>query len=253
MTTTKLINQHNERLDNEQHPLCSDNDANTGMPPCSPQRVAVITAITGRMDDPKTMPPQTVEHTFHFFNDKHVPVEYRHLNKRTQALYFKQQMHKLVDADVYIWIDAKVQVDGNDFVEQCLTELGDNDIAILKHGERDCVYDELNYIIEQTEAGRPYFVARFSYRLEKIKATFSVLRDEYTFPIHAGLGDCSVMVWRNNEMTRAIQNNWWKTCSEADLFDQVEIRFLIHAFGLSYTWITFTPGTFHLVKHKRVQ
>jgi len=242
--------------------LCSDMEApkpSVWQNSCgSYKKIAIITAITGRMDEVKFLPEQIKESPLiqidrHHFNDLQVPVELRKLNKRQQALYFKQQFFHIVPGyDVYIWIDGKIQVDSPTFVEQCLKALGDGELAILKHGERDCVYDELNYIIQKTEAGSEYFVRRFAYRLKILKRDMEFMRGR-GYPEKAGLHDCSIMVWRNTEQNINLAGAWWATCKEYDGFDQVVIHELSHLVKQKIQPIVFEPGSFHLVKHLKVQ
>lgn len=216
-------------------------------------KIAVISAVTGGMDQPKRLPPQSVKHQFFFFTDKDVPREYRHLDKRTQALYFKQQMHRAAPGfDVYIWLDGKIQIDRSDFISQCITALGNNDIAILKHGERDCVYDELNYILAKLDAGVPYFVARFYNRRYRLIEQ-GVELDKSNYPKHNGLHDCSIMVWRSNITSNFIANRWFSNCHQLQYFDQVEIHFSCWLHKVKISTIEFKPETFHLVKHQKIQ
>lgn len=214
-------------------------------------KIALITAITNNFDEPKVIPEQTVPHIRLLFTEKEVPEQYRHLDSRTQALYFKQQMHRYApEFDVWIWVDGKIQIDRTDFIQQCLDALGDNGLAILKHGERNCVYEEINYIIKKTRAESPYFVSRFANRLDVLNGDLKNLRDS-NYPKNNGLHDCSVMVWRNSPGNEFLQNEWWGQCSKYKRFDQSEIHYLAWFNGRKITPIELTPGSFHLVKHNK--
>ena len=60
-----------------------------------------------------------------------------------RAKYFKCNSHKL-DCDISVWIDGSAVIRTQDFVQWCLDQLGDGDIALIKHPDRDCIYDEAN-------------------------------------------------------------------------------------------------------------
>lgn len=212
-------------------------------------KIAVVNAVTGRFDNLKVLPRQSVQHDFQFFSDKNVPEEYTHLNKRQQALYFKSQCLTTVPGyDLYIWIDGKIHINEPDFISQVVAAIGDGELAILKHGERTCVYEELEYIIDKTEKQHPYFVSRFQYRLFELKRQYRAFQT-YNYPVYNKLHDCSIMAWRPTETTVAAQASWWNAIKGHDVFDQTEIHFVAWVLGLEIKPIVLRPGTFNLVKH----
>jgi len=219
-------------------------------------RIAIITGITGGMDDFKGFPLQMVTNgqldaVFTRLTDKDVPKEFQHLNKRTQALYFKQQMMNYMPGfDLYLWIDGKVQVDTHHFVQQCIDALGDNDLAILEHGTRKCVYEEVRYITEQIENGSDYLAKRYADRglIEQANLMLSA-----GYPEDAGLNDCSIFIVRNKESTKRLFGSWWDRCKHEKAFDQIWIRYLAWSQYIKIQPIKFRPNSFHLVKHKKIQ
>ena len=56
----------------------------------------------------------------------------------------------LPDYDYHIWMDPTHDII-SDPKEFCPTYLKDNDIALFKHPERSCLYDEANTLIELTK------------------------------------------------------------------------------------------------------
>lgn len=218
-------------------------------------KIAIITGITGGMDEFKAFPLQIVdgEHqaTYIRLTDKDVPEQYKGLNKRTQALYFKQQMHTyMAGYDLYIWIDGKVQINRADFVRQCLDAIQGHDLAILKHGSRSCVYDEVDYIMDQIDKGSEYLAARYSGRRLYSQTDFM---QRMNYPKNAGLNDCSIFIVRGGLGMQAIFNRWWGKCSDQMAFDQIWIRYFMWQEHQKIKSVEFTPGTFYLVKHKKVQ
>ena len=205
--------------------------------------IAVITAIIGETDTIKLIPEQTVPFNRFIFTDPMPDMD--DLSPRNQALYYKTNIHKLCDADYYIWVDGKIQINAPDFIEQCLAALEDNDIAILKHGERRCIYQEVSYIEQQMRRGNQYLRDRYLKRpiREQVNYYFSL-----GYPSNAGLNDCSIFIVRGQTMAYVF-DQWWKECSEKDWFDQTSIRFLCWSAYKEISSIVFKPGSFNLVKH----
>jgi hypothetical protein len=49
------------------------------------------------------------------------------------------------DADISIWIDGSMEVLASDFILACLTALGTDDWACVRHPARNCIYPEAEY------------------------------------------------------------------------------------------------------------
>lgn len=216
-------------------------------------RVAVITGITGGFDVPKDMPRQHgssgYELSFHLFTEKDFKDDIAHLNDRTKALYFKTQMHYMVDADIYIWLDGKIQVLKHDFIASILLQIRFNSFAMLKHGERKCIYEEVDYIEQQIVQGSEYLRARYAHRplrqeVERYRAA--------GYPPNRGLNDCSIFAWRNTDSMRAIFDEWWKVVSDEKTFDQTAIQYICWSKGMHIIPLVFKPGSFKLIKHLKV-
>lgn len=224
-------------------------------------KVSIITAITGGFDELKNIPDQSVPFnvqkysekdvpipfTVHRYSDNDVPEEYKHLNNRTRALYFKQQMHNyLPDTDVYIWIDGKVQVLSSDFIKQCLKALIENDLAILRHGSRQSCREEVDYIQSRIAVGDKYLTTRYAHRdlISQLKRM-----TDAGYPDDRGLFDCSIIAVRNTPAAAKVFNYWWKLCQDEIWFDQIAIQFASWINGINISPINLMPGSFKLVKH----
>lgn len=214
-------------------------------------KIAVVTAITGGMDALKLIPDQSVPYHRFIFTDSDVPDHLKDLNKRTQALYFKQQTAAIIPGyDVYIWLDGKIQVLAYDFIQQCIDALGTGDLAVLKHGDRSCVYEELDYIIDQMAKGSGYLCTRYADR-DLPGQKLSLQRRGY--PIGNRLNDCSIIVSRNSDAVKMVMNEWWVHCLDQKAFDQVWLKYYTWAYGVPINDIVFKPASFKLVKHLKVR
>lgn len=220
---------------------------------------AIVTAIFGGIDQRKIF-PASIERDFdiHFFDESNMDLKLYDYAPRVRALYYKTQMYKALQVkfapnkyEAFIWVDGKVQILRDDFVDQCVEQLGHHDIGILKHGERDCIYDEMEFIRRKLLAQDPYFVSRYLYRSRILKEQIESYR-KAGYPEHRGLGDCCILIIRHNDLTRMLVNKWWDDCRR-ELFDQVSIQFLCWKAGIHIQPLEFTPETFCLVKHLKYQ
>lgn len=206
-------------------------------------KISISTAIIGGTDTVKEIPEQTMPYTHLLYTAPYPGTE--DMNPRNQALYYKTQVNTLSDDDLFIWIDGKIQILSSDFVQQCIDALGNNHIAILKHGERKCIYDEVAYIEKQIRARNSYLVTRYAHRPIRAQVEFY---KSLGYPANNGLNDCSIFIIRAGKMDWVF-NEWWKCCSEQDWFDQTAIQFLCWQAYQEINPIVFTPGTFKLVNH----
>lgn len=205
-------------------------------------KIALVTAVIGGIDEIKEIPEQTLKFDRFLFTEPFKGTE--HLSTRNQALYYKTQIHTLGDYDYYLWIDGKVQVTSNDFIEQCLAALKD-DIAILKHHERSCIYQEVDHIEHCIKKGNEYLKVRYAHRPLRKQA------DVYKscgYPTNNGLNDCCIFVVRGQAMSKVF-NDWWYECSCFDWFDQISIQFLCWHNHKKINSIIFKPGSFQDIPH----
>ena len=168
------------------------------------------------------------------------------LNARTQALWFKSQMHKAVEGDFFCWLDGKVQIERDDFLAQMIKALGKHDFAMIRHGARNCVYQEINFILEQITKGSQYLRARYKHRNLAEQAHMMRLAG---YPKNNGLTDCSIFIWRNTEPMRRLMDWWWDFIKDGIQFDQIAIQFLAWKSEIPIIAVDLEPGTFKLVKH----
>jgi len=200
---------------------------------------ALVTAIIGGIDEVKPVPEQTVPFTRYLFTE---PLDGN--NPRQQALYYKTQIHKTCEADLYIWIDGKVQITSPDFIKQCVDALGFGNISILKHHERNCIYKEVDHIEMCISKGNPYLTPRYAHR--PLRKQVEAYRTQ-GYPVNAGLNDCCIFIVRGQTMAD-IFDKWWYEC-QMDWFDQISIRFLCWFYQQPINNIVFKPGSFADIPH----
>ena len=212
--------------------------------------VAVITAVLGGMDEPKPFPEQD-------FNgyDRFIVTGSSHGPARVRARYFKLQSHKIFSGyDAFIWIDGNIQIKTAQFIAEMIEALEDNDIAISRHPERGCIYEEARFIAQGIETGSAYLCARYDHReiLDQAEAY------SQSFPANAGLYWCGIFARKASVKTNIFFDGWWAECHHwPRSIDQVPFPYLAQKMGLSIaviSWGAFNDNpTYRRVPHLKVQ
>lgn len=212
-------------------------------------RLQWLTAVIGGIDSRHLDKHQVTEHEYKrvWLNAPWLP-EHIELNARTQALYYKTQPHIIAEEyfDAFIWTDGKVEILAPDFIDQMVEVLHDKEIAILKHGARSCVYQEIDYIEREMRRGSQYLRARYAHRQLALQAK---AYKAIGYPAWNGLNDCSIFIARNSEKARELLDRWWLAVSDQVQFDQTVIQVEAWKMGIDIGSIELKPNTFRLVKH----
>lgn len=205
--------------------------------------IAVVTAVIGGIDQPKVTPVQTVESNWHFFTDPPPTVEG---NDRMKALWYKTHILNNHNYQVAIWLDGKVQVTSDDFIQQILDALGGHDIAVLKHHERHCIYQEIDHIEHCMKKGNQYLLTRYANK--PIRRQVEAYR-YFGYPKNNGLNDCCIIAARITPRMQGVFDSWWHDVYRLDGFDQVALQYYCWAAGVKIQPIIFKPGSFTDVPH----
>ena len=102
-----------------------------------------------------------------------------------------------------------------------------NDIALFKHPERSCLYDEANTLIELTKGpGGDYDVLDNIYRqLEFYK--------EEGFPKDFGLFELSASIRKNTPKIQAMNLRWWEIICRFSSRDQISLPFVLNSLNIN--------------------
>lgn len=199
--------------------------------------ITVVTAVIGGIDQLKEIPRQTVEFRRVFITDASAVIEG---NDRMKALYYKCNLAEF-PGDITIWLDGKVQVQSADFIEQIIAALGENDIAVLKHGERSCIYQEVDHIEHCMKKGNEYLLTRYANK--PIRRQVEAYR-YFGYPANNGLNDCCIIAMRNNHVMQRVCKDWWHDVYKCDGFDQVALQYHCWMYVVPIQSIVFKPGSF---------
>jgi len=172
----------------------------------------VYSAIYGGYDEVKQQPLKSVPV---LFSDREAStwdtriVDRPEQHPRMRAKYFKCNPHKELVCDVSVWIDGSATIRHPSFEDWCIEQLGDNDIALIKHPERDCIYDEANY-------------CQFMQKYQGVPVVEQV--QEYQkqgYPAHAGLWACGLLIRRHNDRIKQFNRMWWRHNKKYTYQDQL--------------------------------
>lgn len=204
--------------------------------------IRVVTAIIGGIDQPKEIPMQSFDYERFVYTNPPTAIEG---NDRMKALYYKCHL-PFSGEDITIWLDGKVHPTCYDFIEQIVNALGDNEIAILKHHERSCIYQEIDHIEHCMRKGNQYLLTR--YKDKPIRRQVEAYR-YFGYPANNGLNDCCIIATRDTKIMKEVFYEWWHDVYSCNGFDQVAIQYYCWKAGVKIQPIVFKPGSFIDVPH----
>jgi len=210
------------------------------------QNCIVYTANFGSRDE--LLPPvdSMARHICFADNGISVPgweiheVERQFNDPRREARMYKILSHKwFPDADVTVWQDAncRLLVPPSTLVNM----LKQNDMTLMAHPERTCIYDEAEAVKELEKAPAP----RVDEQMKAYHAS--------NFPENVGLVATSVLVRRHTATIQLFNAAWWAELSRFTVRDQLSFNYVAWLLGTEYSTI---PGYlwqnewFEIHKHK---
>ena len=186
-------------------------------------KTIVYSAIYGDYDKPKAQPlkekpilfTDTSEST-----DWEVRKVFREEeHPRMKAKYFKCNSH-ILDCDVSIWIDGSATIKIPGFIQWCINQLGGGDIALFKHPDRDCIYDEANVCVGMPKCRD----------LPIMGQVMEYMRMKY--PKKNGLWACGLLIRRHNKRTEEFNRLWWRHNKKYTYRDQLSFPVCAREVGL---------------------
>lgn len=137
--------------------------------------------------------------------------------------------HKyLPDHDVSVYIDASfllVVKDVFDMVKQCL---GDGEIALWPHHSRNCIYDEIEYVLYSSDR---------VVDTEASKRLYSKYKNN-NFPAGYGLFENGIIFRKNTERIRKLNSLWWDEYVSGVERDQFSLMYCLWKLNISSKRIT---------------
>lgn len=145
-----------------------------------------------------------------------IPDKLSGLSNKEKNRYIKINAHELLqeyDLSIYVDGNVKLKKDISAFVNsKCL----DGNVFLYKHHIRDCIYDEMNAVVECWMARRE--------EVDKIKETFLA----EGFPEKFGLSENTVMIRHHNDKgCKKIMEEWWEGYKNIIQRDQVVLFYVL--------------------------
>lgn len=224
-------------------------------------KVAVVTAIFGGIDEPRSFPPQTACPPCDRLLITSANSEWDYgksfkSDPRVQARFFKMQAHRFFSGyKTFIWIDGNVQIRSEHFVSKIIRLLDGNDIAIGAHPVRNCIYQEAEAITRGVRNDDAYLGTRYDQD--------NLLREAASYaakghPADCGLYWCGLFARRTNARVNAFFDEWWRLCLRwPRSIDQLAFPYLVRKMrmkiGLTAWGNYYDNPTYKLLSHSKLQ
>lgn len=158
------------------------------------------------------------------------PIKY---SRRKLARHIKLLAHQFVpDAEYTIWVDGWLQLICDPF--KLLPFLGENDIAMEKHHERDCVYDESAEVIRVRKVVAPIHAQQQVNRYR-----------QEGFPEHYGLTASYLVARHQTERMKELELMWWSELKDNTLRDQLSFLPCCWRLGIECSILPHGQGKFY--------
>lgn len=164
------------------------------------------------------------------------PLAFKELDDVRNARWHKINPHKLFKNYKYsVWIDANIDVVRDDFYLEIDKHIERSEqFAVMKHPERDCIYDEATVILDaQMDDPR-----RVKSQVKKIR--------ELKFPEHAGLiVSCILLRKHGDKVLINAMEEWWRWVRDFSRRDQLSLNFVLWRHNFSPRYLPFVyknPG-----------
>ncbi len=181
--------------------------------------ITVYTSLVGDRDNLlENQVPEGVN--FKVFRDKYDKFKDPRRNSRIQKIL----AHQYIDSEYSIYMDANIRMlaDPKALIEKYLK---DCDIAVWKHPNRDCLYDEA---IQCAKLG-----------LDDVETIIEQAKsyEDKGFAKHKGLGECNVIFRRHTPKVEEFNNAWWSEYCRHSRRDQISFPFAVDKVGIDVRYI----------------
>lgn len=193
--------------------------------------IEVITNIFGAKDD-LIDSQMTGNAKFTCFTDGDLKSDTWHIKKgydrfkdsRRNSRITKLMPHKYSDADVIITIDGNMRliVTPEELVYKYLK---DYDMAVFKHGMRDCIYDEAMEVCKL--------------KMDDIEVIIEQVKhyEDEGYAKNKGLAQGGIIIRRNNKKTQLFNELWWADYCRYSRRDQLSLMPAIDKAGIRVNMI----------------
>ncbi len=147
------------------------------------------------------------------------PAYNRFTSPRRNSRAHKILAHEFCNTEYSIWMDGnmKLLVTPELLIEKYLKN---HDIAVFKHPNRDCIYDEA-LVCAKARLDDPEAI------IEQVKKY-----EDDGFPRHRGQAECGLIIRRHTPKIEAFNNMWWAEYCRHSVRDQISFMYTIDRLGV---------------------
>lgn len=216
-------------------------------------RVALITANFGGIDDVKRLPRHDGLDAFYYtdeatragaaaeaiasWSEVRVPRFPRHdFSPRLRSRYFKLQCHRLDEVRAHrwlVWADSSLQFHETSFILEAVHRLrqlaAHRRMLLVPHPARQTIAEEYEFVRTEMERGDEYLRAR--YTDEKLDEQMDDFRRR-GWSDRARLYCSGFFILENGELFRRLCDEWWDQNLRFGLLDQLSLPPLLESLGI---------------------
>ena len=181
------------------------------------KQIGVITANLNDFEKMAAPVPQSEDFTFYRFTDNNFPPRSKAMTPRLQARIVKCFGWQMIPRhEYYLWVDSSVQLGNEDSIKWFVEQLGEADIAVMRHPNRKTIQDEALYLKERLKKKCRYITQR--YKGELIDEQMAEINNP-RLPLYA----TTALIYRNTYDVQKMMKEWWYHISRYHTIDQLSL------------------------------
>ena len=131
---------------------------------------------------------------------------------RMNAKIYKVLPHLFLDVEYSIWVDANIFLKVSP--EKLIQQLGHKDIAVIRHPNRTCIYDEANEVIKKNLDDCQIVKEQINrYKINGFKK-------------NQGMAMCGVIIRKHTESMAKLNEQWWSEICRGSSRDQISFNYV---------------------------
>jgi len=163
-------------------------------------------------------------------------------NRRTARHYKALPQRYIPDADMWVWVDGNVR--SNVQILKVVNRYLDSDLVTFNHWDRHCLYVEAEFCAKINKDRRSILETQ----AERYRAA--------GMPRNWGLAATRVVIRRNTQAIRNLNEAWWQEMKNYSYRDQVSLPYVCWKAGIQWDVLPGklypgTKGEFVCIKHDR--
>lgn len=189
------------------------------------EKITVVTAITSGNDELREDFPKSKAKYVAFLDEDSMieavgnelwdvrQCNNKYPESRRNAKIYKVVPHWFVETDISIWLDGNISL--NITPEELVALwLRDEDIAVCKHFERTCLYEEAE-VCKTCQLDDPVLINK---QMKRYRAA--------GYPENNGMAECGVIIRRHTPEIEKLSEKWWDEICKGSSRDQLSFNYV---------------------------